>query len=106
MIFSAGQSGIIRVWSIPETKKYNVSSNLIHWHAHTDSIWDLQYHQNKDMLISSSADGTNKLWLTFKHKFELCKGKLLNSFSYKKDMNFYYDIPTCVCWQNDHLVNS
>jgi hypothetical protein len=42
--------GVIRVWSVPGVNEFGASKSLVQWNAHTDAIWDLKYHQNKDLL--------------------------------------------------------
>lgn len=49
------------------------------WNAHTDIIWELNHHPNEDLLLSSSADGTIKMWDTSQDRSH----KILKTFSYR-----------------------
>ncbi len=82
VLYSAGDEGFIRMWSLPDKNqapysKYGralcfklISNNCVEHrqHAiailkgHTDVIWSLKLHPLRPLLVSGAADATIKLW--------------------------------------------
>merc|ERR1719347_95306 len=65
--FSGGVDATVRCWTIPppsvdpyDTYDASVMFNVLD--GHTDSVWCLSYNSSRQQLLSSSADGTVKLW--------------------------------------------
>jgi WD40 repeat protein len=48
----------------------NISCLCGEWQAHQDIVWELNHHISENYLLSSSADGTIKLWQTFQEELE------------------------------------
>lgn len=70
-IFAAGQDGNIKVWNIPKSEECDTFGPVegknycvAHWQAHAEVIWELNHHPRDWLLLSSSADGTIKMWKT------------------------------------------
>ncbi len=73
-----------------------------YWAAHSDTIWDLKINSKGNHLVSCSADGTNKIWSLNSDLNAI----LSNTWSYKVENQLKYDVPTCVSWIDDTIVNS
>jgi striatin 1/3/4 len=63
-LFSADSSGMVRLWTLPESYSAETERNLgLHqWRAHTDAVWSVCFNENDSCLLTSSADGCVKLW--------------------------------------------
>ena len=66
-LFSGGLDGTVRCWSMPspaidpyDSFDPNVLTATLN--GHTDAVWGLRYHAQRQQLLSSSADGSVKLW--------------------------------------------
>jgi len=89
--FSGGMDGSVRCWNIPPPSidpydTFDATVMFAVLEGHTDSVWDLSYNSTKQMLLSSSADNTVKLW-NVKEK------KLALSLPPEEGAT-----PTSVCW--------
>eukprot|EP00005_Dracoamoeba_jomungandri_P011963 CAMPEP_0174275030 /NCGR_PEP_ID=MMETSP0439-20130205/59607_1 /TAXON_ID=0 /ORGANISM="Stereomyxa ramosa, Strain Chinc5" /LENGTH=632 /DNA_ID=CAMNT_0015367103 /DNA_START=46 /DNA_END=1944 /DNA_ORIENTATION=+ len=68
--FSAGADGDIRLWILPKFRELTpytqrgtaISLSFGVLQGHSDCIWDLSVHSTRDLILSSSSDGTVKLW--------------------------------------------
>ena len=84
--FSADELGEVRIWQLPmeindpfdSYGRYTILLNFdcgieyftvvdpkIHQgilKGHTDAVWDLVVHQNRDLLATCSSDGSCKIW--------------------------------------------
>mmetsp|Transcript_35367 Transcript_35367/g.31837 ORF Transcript_35367/g.31837 Transcript_35367/m.31837 type:complete len:105 (+) Transcript_35367:1779-2093(+) len=94
MIYTAGSEGIIRVWNAPHPDEVNCfgpcgSKNycVSVWNAHLDVIWELNHHPKENLLLSSSSDGTIKIWETFvedeENNIKPSSGNILGNLCYK-----------------------
>lgn len=67
--YSAATDGAIHAWAIPSFPldpydSYESSVLATKLTGHTDAVWRLVCHPQREHLLSSSADGTLKLWST------------------------------------------
>lgn len=65
--FSGSLDGVINCWNLPNSNidpydNYDAEILRGALDGHTDSVWGLSVHNTKGTLLSSSADGTVKLW--------------------------------------------
>eukprot|EP00053_Salpingoeca_punica_P014294 m.129844 g.129844 ORF g.129844 m.129844 type:complete len:629 (+) comp16421_c0_seq2:105-1991(+) len=63
--FSGGEDSAIYAWDLNSTmERYAPFTNSLagRMTEHTDAVWSLSYATSSDRLLSSSADGTVKLW--------------------------------------------
>ncbi|CAD8149230.1 unnamed protein product [Paramecium pentaurelia] len=100
-LYSAGVDGTIRTY-------IGSGDQYFSWHAHTDVIWSLKHHPHDQRLLSSSADGSVKMWKSLGVCYQndlLKKGNLnlemlqnpLANFTFKKSMTGL-SIPTAIEW--------
>ncbi|KAK4002370.1 hypothetical protein OUZ56_004204 [Daphnia magna] len=95
--FSGGLDGSLQCWNIPGSNidpydSYDpsvLSNSLL---GHTDAVWGLSLHSQKLHLLSSSADGSVRLWNP------QSKSPLLSVFTSESD-----GIPTSVDFVRDNL---
>ncbi|XP_046649583.1 striatin-3-like isoform X3 [Daphnia pulicaria] len=95
--FSGGLDGSLQCWNIPGSNidpydSYDpsvLSNSLL---GHTDAVWGLSLHSQKLHLLSSSADGSVRLWNP------QSKSPLLSVFTSESD-----GIPTSVDFVRDDL---
>eukprot|EP01017_Pseudomicrothorax_dubius_P016736 TRINITY_DN1894_c0_g1_i1.p1 TRINITY_DN1894_c0_g1~~TRINITY_DN1894_c0_g1_i1.p1 ORF type:complete len:672 (+),score=69.54 TRINITY_DN1894_c0_g1_i1:118-2133(+) len=111
-LYTAGSEGVIRTWAIPVPGQYDVYGSqadkpfcLSYWKAHLEPIWDLQQHSTENILVSSSSDGTIKLWQTFVEDesgeiLRASSGDLKGTLFYKTTGSGDLHIPTSLCWIN------
>ncbi|ENN78799.1 hypothetical protein YQE_04736, partial [Dendroctonus ponderosae] len=93
--YSGGLDGVINCWNVPNSnidpydlyEPYVLNTSL---NGHSDAVWGLSVLNSKQQLVSSSADGTVKLWSPHN------KVQLLNTFASKSD-----GIPTSVDFVRD-----
>ena len=96
-IYTGDSSGIIRSWGVPDVEEVepygNYRNYAIHkWKAHNDCVWSIKYNPTDNLLISSSSDGSVKLW-------NLCSDKPSSkTFSYPGLFT-----PTCCNWVSSNL---
>ncbi len=71
-VFTAGKEGIIKVWNLPlpeEVDSFGPSEGknlcIANWNASPEVIWELNHHPKDYLMLSSSADGTVRMWKTF-----------------------------------------
>lgn len=65
--YSGGLDGVINCWNVPNSnidpydlyEPYVLNTSL---NGHSDAVWGLSVLNSKQQLVSSSADGTVKLW--------------------------------------------
>ncbi|CAD8095570.1 unnamed protein product [Paramecium sonneborni] len=100
-LYSAGVDGTIRTYIVTTNQYFS-------WRAHTDVIWSLKHHPHDQRLLSSSADGSVKMWkslgVCYQHDL-IKKGNLnlemlqnpLANFTFKKSMTGL-SIPTAIEW--------
>ncbi|XP_066244844.1 striatin-3 [Euwallacea similis] len=82
--YSGGLDGVINCWNVPNSNidpydlfEPDVLNTTLH--GHSDAVWGLAVLHSKQQLVSSSADGTVKLWSPHN------KIQLLNTFSSESD---------------------
>ncbi|ERL89331.1 hypothetical protein D910_06703 [Dendroctonus ponderosae] len=93
--YSGGLDGVINCWNVPNSnidpydlyEPYVLNTSL---NGHSDAVWGLSVLNSKQQLVSSSADGTVKLWSPHN------KVQLLNTFASESD-----GIPTSVDFVRD-----
>jgi striatin 1/3/4 len=110
LIFTGGSEGVIKVWSLPHPDmvdcygpcgQNNYCVGI--WNAHQDVIWELNHHPTEDWLLSSSSDGTVKLWQTLEFEDgmedgKISNGNILGTYCFKNGNLHNYDTPTSVNW--------
>ncbi|XP_071833496.1 striatin-3-like [Apostichopus japonicus] len=65
--FSGGTDAAIRCWNLPDSNldpydSYNPNVLADTFVGHTNAVWELEYDGTKNHLLSSSGDGTVRLW--------------------------------------------
>jgi len=65
--FSGGVDGSVRCWNIPPPSidpydTFDASVMFAVLEGHTDAVWQLSYNATKQQLLSTSADGSVKVW--------------------------------------------
>ncbi|KAE9414071.1 hypothetical protein Angca_002847 [Angiostrongylus cantonensis] len=66
-LFTGGRDGVICCWNVPSTtsdpyEAYDPKVLTERLCGHKDAIWSIAYHSSDNRLVSSSSDGTVKLW--------------------------------------------
>lgn len=65
--YSGGLDGVINCWNVPNSNidPYDLfDPDVLNTtlHGHSDAVWGLAVLHSRQQLVSSSADGTVKLW--------------------------------------------
>ncbi|CAG7823567.1 unnamed protein product [Allacma fusca] len=100
-MYSGSLDGTIKVWTLPNSNidpydSFDPGILTRTLSDHTDAVWNLSLHSHKTQLLSSSADGTVKLW------DPSSKTPLLESYN-----TFQDGIPTAIDFVRDdptHMV--
>ncbi|KAH8928180.1 WD40 repeat-like protein [Atractiella rhizophila] len=82
-IYSSSLDATVHVWAIPSRDRetyapYDPSMKITTLVGHSDAIWDMALLPFKNLLATSSADGTVKVWST-----ETLKNPLKSSWDYR-----------------------
>lgn len=108
--YSGGLDGVINCWNVPNSNidPYDLfDPDVLNTtlHGHSDAVWGLAVLHSRQQLVSSSADGTVKLWSP------QSKVPLLNTFSSETDgipssVDFVRDDPSriVVSFSSSHNV--
>jgi len=82
--YSGGRDGVINCWNVPNSNidpydlfEPDVLATTLH--GHSDAVWGLAVLNSRQQVVSSSADGTVKLWSPHN------KVQFLNTFSSEQD---------------------